>query len=76
MKFFYICLMQMEKIVDWNRRQLIPVRLISVSEKGYVTPKGLMEKGMYICDCCGTVNSVDKDKCKECSEEKFIVLEK
>lgn len=68
--------MQIETIEDWNRTQLVPIRLINVSENGYRTPKSLIEKGMCTCNSCGAINSVDRGSCKECKEERFILIEK
>lgn len=41
--------------------------------KPFTTPKGIFEKGMFVCSDCGGLCSIDSAKCK-CGEVKFIIV--
>jgi hypothetical protein len=34
----------------------------------------LHEHGLYVCDHCGHINTIDRHDCKKCQEPKFINL--
>lgn len=56
------------------RNTYIGETVTRIKSQGYKTTKKMLSQGMYACNSCGDLNSIDDATCSSCGESKFIVV--